>query len=76
MKTLLKLQMEKLLRQWGWEISRLKTPHVVDLLSYHHVNTIRDVGANIGQYGVRLRNIGYKERIVSFEPHKATYQEL
>lgn len=47
------------------------------MLSWHQVNLIFDVGANVGQYGLELRShIGYRGRIVSFEPMGAAHDAL
>lgn len=35
-----------------------------------------DVGANAGQFGLRLRNLGYRGWIVSFEPVRETFDRL
>jgi len=46
------------------------------MLSTHRVNLVFDIGANAGQYGQFLREIGYAGRIVSFEPLPEPWKEL
>jgi FkbM family methyltransferase len=40
------------------------------------INCVIDVGANEGQYGTLLRELGYKGRIVSFEPVSSCFERL
>jgi FkbM family methyltransferase len=40
------------------------------------IDCVFDVGANRGQYGNDLRDIGYKGWIVSFEPVRSTFEDL
>jgi FkbM family methyltransferase len=40
------------------------------------VSVVFDVGAHVGEYATRLRNIGYRSRIVSFEPQTAAFLVL
>jgi FkbM family methyltransferase len=46
------------------------------MLSAHQVNLVFDVGANTGQFGRSLRDLGYRGRIVSFEPQSGAWNSL
>jgi len=46
------------------------------LIHTHGVSLILDVGANVGRFGNELRELGYRGRIVSFEPVRAAYAQL
>lgn len=63
----------------GIEISKYPTPELdrrIKLLKDYNIDVVIDVGANIGQYGSELRNIGYKGRIISFEPTSEAFSKL
>lgn len=63
----------------GIEIIKYPTPELdrrIKLLKHYQIDAIIDVGANIGQYGTELRNIGYKGQIISFEPTQEAFEKL
>jgi len=47
-----------------------------DLLAQMEINLVLDIGAFVGNYAKELRDVGYKGRIVSFEPVPASYDQL
>ncbi len=63
----------------GLEIVKYPTPELdrrIKLLQHHNIGVIIDIGANIGQYGSEMRNIGYRGRIISFEPTSEAFEKL
>ena len=49
---------------------------MADVLARYRVDCVVDVGANRGQTGRRLRRLGYRGSIVSFEPVPRAFEEL
>lgn len=46
------------------------------ILNYYDIDTVFDIGANEGQYAKQLRDLNYKNRIISFEPLISTFTIL
>ena len=62
-----------MLHRSGFELRRFsveqsENARFFSMLRANNVNLIFDVGANTGQFGVLLREIGFDGKIVSFEP--------
>lgn len=71
-KNSLKSVIRKAANALGYEIVRydLASPRfrLARLLAHHGIDVILDVGANAGQFGQDMREIGFSGCIVSFEP--------
>ena len=72
---------KQLLRKFDLEfrnfsVEKSESARFLTMLSYHKVNTIFDIGANEGQFGINLRDFGYRGKIVSFEPLTEAREKL
>jgi FkbM family methyltransferase len=74
-------KVKRMLRAVGVEVTRYQpeTSNAALLkkcLDFFNIDLVIDVGANIGQYGVVLREAGYKNQIISFEPMQDAFNQL
>ena len=84
MTTLMKLiePLRKKINQMS-ELDIVRFPHhlgidfnILQIIRKHGIDTIMDVGANEGQFALRMRDLGFNGMIHSFEPVKKTYAAL
>jgi FkbM family methyltransferase len=73
--------LRRLIRRFGYDLIRYPAkaspwPKLATLLQSQGVTLVFDVGANTGQYALRLREYGYAGRIVSHEPQSAAHAAL
>jgi FkbM family methyltransferase len=77
----LKRKIREIINGCGLDITRfspdssLRSQYLQQLL-HHQINIIFDIGANTGQYGLDLRSLGYKGKIISFEPLPECHKKL
>ena len=77
----MKAAVKRWLRRAGWDLHRYVPTASPDaqlarVLSAFGIDLVLDVGANTGQYGALLRELGYRGRIMSFEPLGAAHDAL
>lgn len=71
----------KIAKLFGYELIKRKRQatldsHLMKVLSHHQIDLVLDVGANLGRFGKKLRQEGYKSEIHSFEPVSRTFEIL
>jgi len=71
---IIKKTVKKLFRKLGFDLIRYSP--ISKLFSSYKIDTVLDVGANVGQFAMGLRESGYKGRIISFEPLSGAYSHL
>ena len=78
----LKHNLRKLIWRFGYDISRFSPlSHPIAkkrrIFNSHNFDVVIDIGANVGQFSQHLReDIGYKKRILSFEPLSSAFTIL
>jgi FkbM family methyltransferase len=76
----LKHELRQLFWRFGIDVVRypLHNPlaRTAKLLAYHRINCVIDVGANDGGFALGIRQLGYRGRIISFEPLQAPFEVL
>lgn len=78
----MKTMLRKVLNSAGYDVLKLKnsnstlSTNLANVIEKKKVGCIIDVGANAGQYGKFLRNIGYTGYILSFEPVSHVFEKL
>ncbi len=78
---MIKANIKKLIRYLGFDLMRYNpqssiNARILKFLSTYNIDAVLDVGANIGQYALWLRECGYRGRIISFEPLSEAYSYL
>ena len=59
----------------GYDFAKLERR--MKLLDSYSIDTVLDIGANTGQFALRMRNyLGYRNRILSFEPLSSAFEVL
>lgn len=75
----MKKLIQKILRRNGFQISKFPDEDSalrMKMIKHFNIDTLLDVGANIGQYASKMRKIGYQKKIISFEPLKSAFEGL
>jgi len=77
---MIRVWIRKALNKAGYDILRLPANPAarqrLRLMRDRGINVVFDVGANTGQYAESSRALGYRGKIVSFEPLPDAYREL
>jgi FkbM family methyltransferase len=73
------MQLNRILQKFGAQLTRF--PARADrrrrqLMHTRGISTVVDIGANAGQYALLLRKLGYRGRILSFEPLPDVFEQL
>ena len=74
----MKVLIKKVLKSIGYQIKKYQDEDIprLKIITHFDINKLLDVGANVGQYSLNMRRIGYNKKIISFEPLKSAYEKL
>lgn len=72
-----KLAVRGTLQRFDVSVSRgVHANHVARTLAAHRLDTMLDIGANVGQFALSVRRAGFDGRMISCEPLSGAYGEL
>lgn len=75
----MKKAIKKITRPVGICLEKYTNPDLkrrIKLINTHEIDTLLDIGANVGRYVRIMRHAGYKNQVISFEPMNAAFEEL
>lgn len=72
----LQSKVSNFLNSFGFNLARYQKNSLKECLKLYLVDTIFDIGANKGDSVINFRYLGYKGKIISFEPIKKLFQNL
>jgi FkbM family methyltransferase len=72
----MKKLIKKVLKSIGYQIKQYEDFPGLKIITHFDINKLLDVGANVGQYSLNMRRIGFNKKIISFEPLKIAYERL
>jgi FkbM family methyltransferase len=79
----MKKLLQGVLHSFGLQLKKFPDPKAdadmykrMRIMQYCGIDTVLDVGANDGQYVLKMRKFGFKGRMVSYEPLKQAFDDL
>lgn len=75
----MKETIQKIINYFGYQVNKYPDDtqrRKIKLFELNNIDVVIDVGANQGQYATNLREMGYKGKIVSFEPLTSAFEIL
>ena len=75
----MKQKIQSLINKLGYKVTKYPDEiqqRKIKLLELNKINLVLDIGANGGHYASEIRRMGYKEKIVSFEPLSSAFGML
>ena len=65
-----------ILNVFGLKVSKINPPNDFSFLNDYNINTIFDIGANVGEFSIEIADCFPNAQIYSFEPLKEEYAQL
>lgn len=75
----MKKLIQKMLRKIGIQLKRypdLDLARRIKIMENFNIDALFDIGANVGQYAINMRELGYSKKIISFEPLTNAFKDL